>query len=252
VGEKLERLDRAVSHAFGISRNYAAKVVKDGRVMVDGEVLTEPAAKIGKNATLSLDGDEMGVSDAFAKRVYMLNKPAGYVSADRDANFPTVAGFFAGEARPDTLHCVGRLDADTTGLLLMTDDGTLNHNLTSPKKGIVKAYEALTRDPIKPESVKAFASGLRHPEEHSRYRPALLEPTGDRSAMVYVTEGRFHEVKRLFECVGNEVTELRRLSIGALRLDENLDEGEYRLLDQEEIELLFKEPEGWKDPAAQD
>ncbi len=249
MAEKLERLDRAVSHAFGISRTIASRAIKAGRVAVDGQEASDPSLKIPKTATLSLDGEEVGVEEAFAKRVFMLNKPAGYVSADRDANFPTVAGIFAGEARGEDLHCVGRLDADTTGLMLVTDDGDLNHRLTSPRKGIVKAYEALTRDPIKPDAVKAFASGLRHPEEHSRYRPALLEITGERGAVVYVTEGRFHEVKRLFECVGNEVTELRRLSIGALRLDESLDEGEYRPLEQDELELLFKEPEGWKDPA---
>ena len=248
MAEKLERLDRAVSHAFGISRTIAARAIKAGRVAVDGQEAADPSLKIQKTATLSLDGEDVGVEDAFAKRVFMLNKPAGYVSADRDANFPTVAGFFQGEARSEELHCVGRLDADTTGLLLVTDDGDLNHRLTSPKKGVVKAYEALTRDPIKASDAKAFASGLRHPEEHSRYRPAQLVTTGEKSAVVYVTEGRFHEVNRLFECVGNEVTELRRLSIGRLELDDSLDEGEYRMLGKDELALLFEAPESWQDP----
>lgn len=248
MAEKLERLDRAVSHAFGLSRTVAVRAVRARRVAVDGEVRNDPSLKIPKSATLSLDGDEVGVEQAFSKRVFMLNKPEGYVSADRDANFPTVAGIFSGEPKAEELHCVGRLDADTTGLLLMTDDGDLNHRLTSPKKGVVKAYEALTRDPIKPDAVKAFASGLRHPDEHSRYRPARLVITGEKSAMVYVTEGRFHEVKRLFECVGNEVTELRRVSIGALRLDPVLDEGEYRPLEDGELELLFKAPDGYEEP----
>ncbi len=248
MADKLERLDRAVSHAFGLSRTIAVRTIRARRVAVDGEVQNDPSLKIPKSATLSLDGDEVGVEQAFLKRVFMLNKPAGCVSADRDANFPTVSGIFAGEPKAEDLHCVGRLDADTTGLLLMTDDGDLNHRLTSPKKGVVKAYEALTRDPIKPESVKAFASGLRHPDEHSRYRPAKLVITGEKSALVYVTEGRFHEVKRLFECVGNEVTELRRVSIGALQLDPSLDEGEYRPLEDGELELLFKAPEGYAEP----
>lgn len=248
MAEKLERLDRAVSHAFGISRTIAARAIKAGRVAVDGQEAADPSLKIQKTAMLSLDGEEVGVEDAFAKRVFMLNKPAGYVSADRDANFPTVAGFFQGEARSEELHCVGRLDADTSGLMLVTDDGDLNHRLTSPKKGVVKAYEALTRDPIKSDAVKAFASGLRHPDEHSRYRPARLVITGEKSALVYVTEGRFHEVKRLFECVGNEVTELRRVSIGALQLDPGLEEGEYRPLGDDELELLFKAPDGYVEP----
>ena len=248
MADKLERLDRAVSHAFGLSRTIAVRVIRAKRVAVDGEVQNDPSLKIPKSATLALDGDEVGVEQAFLKRVFMLNKPAGYVSADRDANFPTVAGIFSGEPKAEDLHCVGRLDADTTGLLLMTDDGDLNHRLTSPKKGVVKAYEALTRDPIKPDCVKAFVSGLRHPDEHSRYRPAQLVITGERSAVVYVTEGRFHEVKRLFECVGNEVTELRRLSIGRLELDDSLDEGEYRMLGKDELALLFEVPESWQDP----
>lgn len=249
MGERSERLDRAVSHAYGLSRSVSQRVIKRGQVSVDGQVISDPAFKVKGSSSLSLDGDEVGVTEAFTARVYMLNKPEGYVSADKDRDLPTVKGFFSQEVKSEDLHCVGRLDADTTGLLLVTDDGDLNHRLTSPKSGVIKVYEALTRDPIDSSYVKAFASGLKHPDEHTHYRPAFLSVTGEKSALVYVTEGRFHEVKRLFECVENEVTQLRRVAIGALRLDDNLDEGEYRLLYDDEIELLFKKPEGYTDPA---
>lgn len=233
------RLDKAVSHNFDVPRNYAAKLIKSGDVEVDGEVITDPATKISIEADIVIDGNEVSASDGFKKRVFMLNKPNGYVCADRDNNNPIVINIFSDIPKFTQMHCVGRLDIDTTGLIIVTDDGDLNHKITTPKSGVTKTYRAVTREKISEHDVEKFAKGLKHPEENSRYKGAFLEILSDREALVTVTEGRFHEVKRLFECVGNEVVELERLFIGQLRLDVSLDEGEYREMSEEDIKLVF-------------
>ena len=233
------RLDKAVSHNFDVPRSYAAKLIKAGDVAVDGEVITEPAAKISIEADIVIDGNEVSVSDGFKKRVFMLNKPDGYVCADRDNNNPIVINIFSDVPKFTQMHCVGRLDIDTTGLIIVTDDGDLNHKITSPKSGVTKTYRAVTKEKISERDIENFAKGLKHPEEKTRYKSALLEIVSDNEALVTVTEGRFHEVKRLFECVGNEVLELERLYIGQLRLGEELEEGEYREMSDEDIELVF-------------
>ena len=233
------RLDKAVSHNFDVPRSYAAKLIKAGGVEVDGEVVTDPAAKISIEADIVIDGNEVSVSDGFKKRVFMLNKPNGYVCADRDNNNPIVINIFSDVPKFTQMHCVGRLDIDTTGLIIVTDDGDLNHKITSPKSGVTKTYRAVTKEKISERDIEHFAKGLEHPEEKTRYKSALLEIVSSNEALVTVTEGRFHEVKRLFECVGNEVLELERLYIGQLRLDEDLEEGEYRELSDEDIELVF-------------
>ncbi|MGN0893687.1 MAG: pseudouridine synthase [Succinivibrio sp.] len=234
------RLDKAVSHNFDVPRSQAAKFIKASLVEVDGLVITDPACKISIDSQLSLDGYDTEVSDGFKKRVFMLNKPSGYVCADRDNNNPVVVNIFSDIPKFTSLHCVGRLDIDTTGLLIVTDDGDLNHRITSPKCEVTKTYFARTREEIKAKDIELFARGLKHEEEKSRYKGALLEIVSEHEALVTVTEGRFHEVKRLFECVDNEVLELERLFIGQLRLDEALEEGEYRYLTEAEIELIFK------------
>ncbi len=243
------RLDKAVSHNFDVPRSYAAKLIKAGDVEVDGEVVTDPASKISIEADIVIDGNEVSVSDGFKKRVFMLNKPNGYVCADRDNNNPIVINIFSDVPKFTQMHCVGRLDIDTTGLIIVTDDGDLNHKITSPKSGVTKTYRAVTKEKISERDIEHFAKGLKHPEEKTRYKSALLEIVSSNEALVTVTEGRFHEVKRLFECVGNEVLELERLYIGQLRLDEDLEEGEYREMSDEDIELVFTPYKDYKNLA---
>ncbi len=233
------RLDKAVSHNFGASRAEASYLIKNSLVEVDGEVITDPAFKISENSEISLDGNTVEADSGFKKRVFMLNKPEGYICADRDNRAPVVVNLFNEEMRYTDLHCVGRLDIDTQGLLLVTDDGELNHKITSPKTSINKVYIARTKEEISPADIEKFARGLKHPEEEKRYLPASLEILEPKLGRVTVTEGRFHEVKRLFECVGNEVVALRRVKIGGLELDDDLEVGEYRELSADEIALLF-------------
>ncbi|MGN0915890.1 MAG: pseudouridine synthase [Succinivibrio sp.] len=237
------RLDKAVSHNFDVPRNYAQKLIRQGCVTVDGVCVTEPSQKVLLSSLISIDGDEdnsVAASDAFEKRVYMLNKPEGFVCADRDKNYPVVVNIFSDERSYSSLHCVGRLDIDTTGLILVTDDGDFNHLVTSPKSLVTKTYRVALKNDVTEHDVRRFWQGLKHPEEKHRYKSALLEIEDPRSALVTVTEGRFHEVKRLFECVDNEVLELERIAIGTLELDRELDLGEYKELSDDEIAKVFE------------
>lgn len=240
---KKQRLDKCVAHAYGLTRNVAFSVIKQGYVSVDGQVIVDPTFKIDSNATLCFDEQDINVADGFKKRVYMLNKPNGCICADKDNHNRVVMDIFMGEDKASDLHCVGRLDIDTTGLLLVTDDGELNHKITSPKSAIEKVYIALTDQKIPSSAIETFARGVHHKEEKKRYKSAKLEIIEDNLAKVSVTEGRFHEVKRLFECIGLNVLELKRIQIGSLFLDEYLEEGEYRLLSDEEINKIFQHKE---------
>lgn len=233
------RLDKAVAHNFAVSRQEAAALIKQGRIRVDGQLLTEVAGKIPLTATLSFDGEQTSVQQGFARRYFMLNKPQGMVCADHDRDYPVVLNLFYEQSRWTELHCVGRLDQDTTGLLLVTDDGDFIHQVTSPKQKIPKLYRAVVAADLQEHDVLLCARGLKHPEEKKRYAPAQLALVAPREALITVTEGRFHEVKRIFECLHNQVLELRREQIGGLHLDETLEEGQYRPLTQSEVAAVF-------------
>ena len=256
--KEVQRLDKIVAHLTGLSRQNATALIKSGDVLVDNEVVLNAAGKININSTIviagfndaALDEDENGValkaSEAFAKRVFMLNKPYNFVCADRDKNHSTVQSIFRNELNVENLHCAGRLDIDTTGLLIVTDDGDLNHEITSPKKSVDKVYLARLDSPVPPSAVKSFLNGIKHPEEKKRYQSAkltILATEGlcadEHWAAVQLSEGRYHEVKRLFEMVGCQVVELARVAIGSLTLNEEQSLCEYVRLSSEEIEALF-------------
>lgn len=263
AAKEVQRLDKIVAHLTGMSRQQATRAIKDGDVTVNDEVVTDAAGRISVHAHIVVAGfndDESGAvaaSEAFKKRIFMLNKPFNFVCADRDRNFNTVQSLFKNELHHTQLHCVGRLDVDTTGLIIVTDDGDLNHAVTSPRTQLSKVYLARLDRQVPPSAVKSFAAGIRHPEEKKRYLPCSLhifEPqpaapesahNGDNEgqmeywAAVQLTEGRYHEVKRLFETVGCEVQELVRVAIGSLTLNEKQQLGEYVSLSEEEIEALL-------------
>lgn len=247
----IQRLDKCVSHLTGMSRQQASKAIKAGEVTVDGEVLTDASLKISIESQIVIAGfnddcDEVSsVQDAFKYRVFMLNKPYDFICADRDKNFRLVTSLFKTELKSDLLHCVGRLDVDTTGLLIVTDDGDLNHRITSPKKDVSKLYYAVLDKAVPEKAVQQFAHGIKHPEEEKRYLPAHLillpdDEQGRHIACVQLTEGRYHEVKRLFEVVGCEVQLLSRLAIGKLTMGP-LGIGDYMALNDEQVGLLFNE-----------
>lgn len=263
AGKEVQRLDKVVSHLTGMSRSNVSKLIKNGDVTVDDEVITDSAAKICVHSVIVIagfndvlpedDGDVelVRASDAFKKRVFLLNKPYNYVCADRDKNHAIVTSLFRNELNLEKLHSAGRLDIDTTGLLIVTDDGDLNHEITSPKKEVCKVYLARLDKAVPESAIKNFASGIKHPEEKKRYQAAHLtlldtsdlDCAGEHWAAVQLTEGRYHEVKRLFEVVGCEVQDLVRVAVGSLTLPSELNLGDYVTLDVEDQKKLFEKSE---------
>ena len=263
AGKEVQRLDKVVSHLTGMSRSNVSKLIKNGDVTVDDEVITDSAAKICVHSVIVIAGfndalpDDEGdvelvrASDAFKKRVFLLNKPYNYVCADRDKNHAIVTSLFRNELNLEKLHSAGRLDIDTTGLLIVTDDGDLNHEITSPKKEVSKVYLARLDKAVPESAIKAFASGIKHPEEKKRYQAATLtlldtsdlDCAGEHWAAVQLTEGRYHEVKRLFEVVGCQVQDLVRVAVGSLTLPSELNLGDYVALDVEDQKKLFEKSE---------
>lgn len=242
----LERLDRCVSHITGLSRSQAMKLIRAGEVMVNGEVILDSSTKVPLDAVLNIEGYDDVAGSGFEHRVFILNKPNGYVCADQDKQHNTIFSLFKNELKPEKLHCAGRLDLDTLGLLVVSDDGDLIHEITSPKKEVDKVYLARVAQKIPVNAVQKFASGLKHPEEKKRYLPAKLTILSNEDnlsnplkidsslvdhgylACVQLHEGRYHEVKRLFELVGCEVIYLVRIAIGKVNFsDINLKLGEY-------------------------
>lgn len=242
------RLDKLLAELTGMTRSKAREVIQAGRVCVDGGVKTVIAEQINEDtACVTLDGQPL----VFRKYVYyMLNKPAGTVSATQDRSDKTVIGLLSEEdRRRRNLFPVGRLDKDTEGLLLITDDGALSHRMLSPKSHVDKLYFARLAREITEEDIALFASGMKVDEELTAL-PAVLRklspeeaaeflPDGGAAAAVTLHEGKFHQVKRMFAATGNEVLYLKRMAAGGVKLDGSLSPGEYRELTKEEVSRLM-------------
>lgn len=241
------RLDKLVAELTGMTRSQARDVIVKGRVCVNGEVKKLTAEQVKEETdVLTLDGKEL----TFQKFVYfMLNKPAGTVSATQDKEAKTVLSLLTAEDRKRrNLFPVGRLDKDTEGLLFLTDDGMLSHQLISPRKHADKLYFAKLAREITENDIKVFASGMKVDEELTAM-PAVLRvlseeefknflPEGGFAAAVTLQEGKFHQVKRMFAATGNEVLYLKRMAMGGVSLDETLKPGEYRALTEDELRTL--------------
>ncbi len=231
------RLDKLLAAAGYGSRKDVKALIKKGAVLVNGEKEKDPGRIISPESdTIEVSGEAV----IFAEhRYYMLNKPKGVVSATEDKAERTVLDLLPATDRRD-IFPVGRLDKDTTGLLLLTDDGELAHRLLSPKKHVDKRYKAVLERAVTDEDVKAFAEGLKVDEGFTALPAELEAATSDDRPAAYVTirEGKFHQVKRMFEAVGNRVLGLERLSMGSLLLDRSLAPGEYRPLTDKELEVL--------------
>lgn len=229
------RLDRAAAMA-GLTRSEAKKAVIAGRVTVDGAVVRDPAAQADP-CRVQVDGAAVRSPG----EIYiMLNKPAGVITATEDGRLPTVVDLIPPELRRRSPGPVGRLDRDVTGLVLLTSDGQLAHRLISPKWKAEKRYRARCEGRLTEADAKAFAAGI--PLSDFTARPAKLEilEAGDGFSLadVTLTEGKFHQVKRMFAAVGHPLAALCRLQIGPLTLDEALAPGEWRMLTDEEIKAL--------------
>lgn len=230
------RLDKYLSNMGVGTRSEVKLLIKKGRVAVNGMRATGPEQKISE------EQDEIRVDDqviGYNKYEYlMLHKPAGVVTATEDKRDRTVLDLIDSPLKKQ-LFPVGRLDKDTEGLLLLTNDGALAHQLLSPKKHVSKVYYARIAGCVTKEDVQAFSEGLDLGDFTSMPAELKILSAGEESEIeVTVYEGKFHQVKRMFEAVGKKVLYLKRLSMGKLYLDERLEVGEYRPLTQEEIGLL--------------
>lgn len=228
------RLDKFLCEAGAGSRSEVKLLIKKGRVTINGAVAKAPETKVDeKNDQVALDAQPL----SYEKFVYyMLHKPAGVVTATRDNHEKTVMELLK-DAPGKDLFPAGRLDKDTEGLLLITNDGALSHRLLSPAKHVDKTYLVRTKAPVTDEMRRRLEEGVDIGDE----KPTLLaktELTEDGGLLLTVTEGRFHQVKRMLSAVGNEVVYLKRLSMGPLVLDGALSKGEYRALTPEEKAAL--------------
>ena len=235
------RLDKYLCETGFGTRSQVKDLLKKGQVMVNGEVVKKPELKINETTDQILC---QGKKASYQKNIYlMLHKPAGVVSATEDNREKTVLDLVRPEDRKNGLFPVGRLDKDTEGLLLLTDDGELAHRLLSPKKHVDKTYYAKIDGQVTEEHVKQFREGLDIGDE-KKTLPAVLtillsSPVSEIEVTIH--EGRFHQIKRMFEAVGCKVTYLKRLSMGSLVLDETLPPEEYRPLTEAELEGLTKQ-----------
>ncbi len=234
------RLDKYLADMGCGTRQEVKKLIRSGQVSVDGAVVKKPDTKVEQTVQeVFLNGEKVGY-ESF--EYYMLNKPAGVISATEDQGCQTVVDLIKDKKRKD-LFPVGRLDKDTEGLLLITNDGELAHRLLSPKKHVDKCYFARVSGKVTEDDVRSFENGVNigSLEQPEITMPGKLEIiTSDEISQIHLTiqEGKFHQVKRMFQAVGKEVIYLKRLRMGTLVLDENLSIGEYRPLTKEELEKL--------------
>lgn len=235
-----ERLDKMLSSRGAGSRKEVGQQIRAGRVTVNGVICRDPASKV--------DGQQdhvcvMGLPLRTRKeRYFMLNKPEGVISATQDAEQKTVLELFPASERAG-LAPVGRLDKDTVGLLLLTDDGALNHALTAPRRHVDKRYRALVSGVLAQDAQEQVAAGivLRDGTQCCPAELTVIEQRADgfTEVEIILREGKYHQVKRMIAALGGHVEQLERMSMGPLVLDENLERGAYRTLTEAEVQALF-------------
>lgn len=232
------RLDKFLTDMGCGTRSIIKNLVRKGKVSVNGEIIKKPEIKINEDEdVVLLDGEEIRYN---RYEYFMLNKPDGYVSATTDRNEKTVLDLLKAEDRRKDLFPVGRLDKDTEGLLVISNDGEMAHKILSPKNHIAKTYYVKVNGRIENEHIDTFEKGIDIGEKNIT-KPGILKiiKSGDISeAELTIYEGKFHQVKRMFEVVGMKVVYLKRIKMGTLGLDETLKPGEYRRLTLEETEQL--------------
>lgn len=231
------RLDKYLADMGAGTRTEVKKLIRQGQITVDGEVVKKPEMKVkpGENVITCL-GKEMAYQEF---EYFMLYKPAGVISATEDKKETTVVDLIEEKSRKD-LFPVGRLDRDTEGLLLITNDGMLAHELLSPKKHVSKVYYARVKGCVNETDILAFLEGVDIGEKLPTMpaKLTILHAGEESEITLEIQEGKFHQVKRMFEAVGKEVVYLKRLSMGSLVLDQTLKAGEYRRLSKKELDEL--------------
>ena len=230
------RLDRYICKQLNCSRSDVRLIISKGFVEVDGEIVLSNNHTVTQFSKVICDGKILLSKSAY---YIMLHKPAGYVSATVDDEHPTALDLIK-ESYAEQLHIAGRLDKASTGLLILTNDGTWSRYLTEPIMAIPKRYLVTTERPIESWYIEKFDQGFYFAFENITTLPAKLEIVSEQSAIVTIYEGKYHQIKRMFHAVENRITSLHRLSIGCLELDEALNPGEYRNLTDREIAATKK------------
>ena len=226
------RLDKFIAEQTGLTRSQAAKALKSGVVSVNEEIEKSGARKVSAEDAIRYECEFLEWLEG--GQYFMLYKPQGYVCSHDDGEYPTVFQFFDYPLM-NKLHTAGRLDVDTTGLILLTDDGQWSHRITSPKHHCEKTYLVTLADPVEAFYAQQLAEGILLRGEKEPCLPAKMEILDDYNVNLTISEGRYHQVKRMFAALGNKVEALHRWRIGDIVLDESLEEGEYRTLSDEEI-----------------
>ena len=225
------RLDKYISNATDLSRTEAKRLIKAGDVSIDEKTAISGSQKVSPDHSVTIDGSPITL---LVDRYFMMNKPAGVVSATKDHSNPTAIDLIY-EHRNDQLQIAGRLDIDTTGLLLITDDGQWNHIVTSPRTDCKKIYLVELENPVGEDYQRKLEAGIALEGEKRRCLPATMEVIDEHHIRLTISEGKYHQVKRMMTSLGNEVVSLHRMQIGGIELDSQLEPGDYRPLTDEEI-----------------
>ena len=230
----MERIDKIIVSQTIYSRKEVKELVSQRRVRLNGETIYKSDMKVDcEKDIITIDGNEIKVK----KHIYlMLNKPKGYISATEDKNTPTVLDLVPKEYLHRNLFPAGRLDKDTTGLMIITDDGEFAHSILAPRKHIKKVYEVKIDIPMNEQLVIGFKEGVALND--GECKSATLEITGLNTGRVTLIEGRYHQIKRMFGCYGAKVIELNRVGMGNFILPEDLKLGECREFNEEELEKV--------------
>ena len=227
----MERIDKIIVSQTEYSRKEVKELIRQKRVRVNSEMISKPEIKVdGEKDEIFIDGNKIQIK----KYVYlMLNKPKGYISATEDRTMQTVLDLVPKEYLHRNLFPAGRLDKDTTGLMIITDDGEFAHNILSPKKHIKKLYNVTLDVPVTEEMVDGFKNGVILND--GECKSAILEITGTNTCIVTLTEGRYHQIKRMFGCYGAKVVELQRIAMGNFKLPNDFALGECREFTEGEL-----------------
>ncbi len=230
-----ERFDKIISNQFNISRKDARIGIRRGKAVADGQVLKDPSVLLDVDSEIVFDGKKL----EYKKFVYILmNKPKGVISATNDKSKKTVVDLVPQEFKRNGLFPVGRLDRDTTGLLIITDDGEFAHKAISPKSKVYKTYVATLDGGVTQQMVEIFEKGVVL-ADGTVCQKAILKPLGENKAEIKICEGKYHQIKRMFGTVGLGVNELERTAFGGLRLPDGLLQGQCIELENQEISSIF-------------
>ena len=229
----MDRIDKIISEQTPYTRKQIKEKIKKHQVFVNGKEVLKPETKVKEEDIITINNEVLKIK----KNVYLvLNKPKGYVSATEDKKSHTVLELISEEYRHRNLFPAGRLDKDTTGLMIITDDGVFSHEILSPKKHVKKTYKVTIDVPITNQMIEGFQEGVKLND--TICKPAILEKQDEKVALVTLTEGRYHQIKRMFGIYKAKVIELKRIQIGSFRIPEDLKEKEFRELTEQELKQI--------------